>query len=263
MLAWWTRPRMDLGCYARVSRGNPGRTLRSEPSGGCWRPWSVLSTLHARVPPRLQLALGAGLLLLRPLPRAPARRSTPSSRFRQRRAHALDRHVLAAARPRGPGGPENPRAAGRRNDDPDGTPDTRLVRYLPDGALDRRSAWMAPSMTADGVMFEEMTVAPSGRSSWRDGRCRHRAGRRHGGRPPTARRLARPNFDGDGLVTVDGGLVDQACSVAVQSDGKILLAGERFVEGPDPDSHAETSSTHRSRGSGRAVPSTRPSARAA
>jgi uncharacterized delta-60 repeat protein len=48
-----------------------------------------------------------------------------------------------------------------------------------------------------------------------------------------------PLFDGDGLVTVDGGLGDQACSVAVQPDGKILLAGERFVEGPDPDSHAD------------------------
>jgi uncharacterized delta-60 repeat protein len=48
-----------------------------------------------------------------------------------------------------------------------------------------------------------------------------------------------PRFDGDGLVTVDGGLGDQACSVAVQSDGKILLAGERFVEGPDPNSHAD------------------------
>jgi uncharacterized delta-60 repeat protein len=128
-----------------------------------------------------------------------------------------------------------------RTDDPDGTPASRLLRYLPDGTPDPTFGVNGSvDVAADGMVFEEMTVAPSGKillAGWTlpgtEGAGDMALMRlRLDGTPD-------PLFDGDGLVTVDGGLGDQACSVAVQADGKILLAGERFVEGPDPDSHSD------------------------
>jgi len=126
-------------------------------------------------------------------------------------------------------------------DDPDGTPATRLLRYLPDGTPDATFGVNGSvDVAADGMVFEEMSVAPSGKillAGWtlpgtEDAGDMALMRLRLDGAPD-------PLFDGDGLMTVDGGLGDQACSVAVQADGKILLAGERFVEGPDPDSHSD------------------------
>jgi uncharacterized delta-60 repeat protein len=128
-----------------------------------------------------------------------------------------------------------------RTDDLDGTPATRLLRYLPDGTPDPAFGVNGSvDVAADGVMFEEMTVAPSGKvllAGWT------LPGTESAGDMALMRLRADgapdPRFDGDGLVTIDGGLGDQGCSATVQADGKILLAGERFVEGPDPGSHAD------------------------
>jgi uncharacterized delta-60 repeat protein len=128
-----------------------------------------------------------------------------------------------------------------RTDDPDGTPATRLLRYLPDGTPDPAFGVNGSvDVAADGVMFEEMTVVPSGKvllAGWT------LPGTETAGDMAVLRLRADgapdPLFDGDGLVTIDGGRGDQACSATVQADGKILLAGERFVEGPDPGSHAD------------------------
>jgi uncharacterized delta-60 repeat protein len=193
-------------------------------------------------PPRLRLALAAALLLLTA---APARAGAPIGAVDP--GFGSDGRVLWT----GSASPPHDLAVqsdgsvlvllDARTDDPDGTPATRLLRYLPDGTLDPAFGVAgAVDVAVDGVMFEEMTVAPSGKillAGWtlpgtEDAGDMAVVRLRLDGSPD-------PQFDGDGLVTVDGSLGDQACSVAVQSDGKILLAGERFVEGPNPDSHAD------------------------
>jgi uncharacterized delta-60 repeat protein len=192
--------------------------------------------------PRLRLAIAAALLLLTA---APARAGAPigavdpgfgsDGRVVWTRS-ASPPHDLAVL----PDGSVLVLLDGL-TDDPDGTPATRLLRYLPDGTPDPAFGVNGSvDVAADGMVFDEMTVAPSGKillAGWTlpgtEGAGDMALMRlRLDGTPD-------PLFDGDGLVTVDGGLGDQACSVAVQADGKILLAGERFVEGPDPDSHSD------------------------
>ncbi len=193
-------------------------------------------------PPRTRLALAAALLLLTA---APARAGAPIGAVDP--GFGGDGRVLWS----GSAAPPHDLAVqadgsllvllDARTDDPDGTPATRLLRYLPDGTLDPTfGVGGVVDVAADGVMFEEMRVVPGGKillAGWtlpgtEDAGDMAVVRLRPDGSPD-------PLFDGDGLVTVGGGLGDQACAVAVQSDGKILLAGERFVKGPDPNSHAD------------------------
>jgi uncharacterized delta-60 repeat protein len=106
-----------------------------------------------------------------------------------------------------------------------------LARYNPDGSLD-------PSFDGDGGVVTDFGAFdfPHAVAIQGDGKI-VAAGFSGAGANPDNFALARynldgsldPSFDGDGTVVTDFGDIDQAFSVAIQADGRIVAAGRSFA----------------------------------